>query len=105
MPEVPASSLYGSWVHAHEEDSDTEMVFRPADHELPPSRGRLAFALAPDGSFSERAPGPTDRPEEGEGSWELLGGDTLVMQRKAEAEPVRTMRIASAESDRLVVRK
>jgi len=37
------------WVHSHEEDSDEEMVFRPAAYEFPPSRGRRSFELKPDG--------------------------------------------------------
>lgn len=48
------------WVHSHEEDSDEEMVFRPAAYELPPSRGRRSFELKPDGILAEGGIGPTD---------------------------------------------
>jgi hypothetical protein len=106
MSELAADSLHGSWVHSHEEDTDTEMVFRPPDHDFPPSRGRRALALEPDGRFFEQGPpGPDDRPLGVEGTWELAEDDTLVLSGEAEAEPVRAMRIASAEPDRLVVRK
>jgi hypothetical protein len=61
------------WVHSHEEDSDEEMVFRPAAYELPPSRGRRSFELKPDGILAEGGIGPTDRPMETQGTWELRG--------------------------------
>jgi hypothetical protein len=47
------------WVHSHEEDSDEEMVFRPAAYEFPPSRGRRSFELKPDGILAEGGIGPT----------------------------------------------
>ena len=91
------------WVHSHEEDTDREMVFRPAAFEFPPSRGRRSFELKPDGVLLEGGIGPTDRPLETQGSWELQG-DSLVLRRGTSETP-RVMRIASVEDDRLVVEK
>ena len=71
MPEFEPRLLYRRWVHAHEEDTGRQMVFRPAEVELPPSRGRAAFELRPDGTFAESGIGPTDRPEPASGTWEL----------------------------------
>ena len=101
MP-VDRAALQGRWVHSHEEDSAGEMVFRPADHAFPPSRGRLGFELRADGGYAETAIGPTDRPEDVSGTWELEG-DVLVISRDAANEPERRMRIASVAPDRLVV--
>jgi len=92
------------WVHSHEEDTDKEMVFRPAAYELPPSRGRRSFELMPDGALLEGRIGPTDRPLETQGSWELQD-DRLVLRRGSSEAPPRVMRIASVEDDRLVVEK
>ena len=96
-------SLHGRWVHSHEEDTEEEMVFRPASHPFPPSRGRTSFELRPDGTYLERSPGPVDVPEESEGSWSLEG-DRLVLgaegQRSGHAWEVK-----AAEVDRLIVRK
>ena len=90
-------------MHSHEEDTDGEQVFRPASYAFPPSRGRSALDLRPDGSYEERAPGPTDRPEEsGDGIWEL-DGDTLEL--RAPDGSTRVLKIASASQDRLVVRR
>jgi hypothetical protein len=97
---VERRKLLGRWVHAHEEDTDQGMVFRPADHELPPSRGRLAIDLREDGSFVEGAPGPTDRPEETQGTWELGHDDVLVLRREGSS---REARVVGADPDRIVL--
>jgi hypothetical protein len=91
------------WVHSHEEDTDREMVFRPAAFKFPPSRGRRSFELKPEGALLEGGIGPTDRPVETQGSWELQD-DRLVL-RRGPSEASRVMRIASVEDDRLVVEK
>jgi hypothetical protein len=91
------------WVHSHEEDTEEEMVFRPAAYEFPPSRGRRSFELKPDGALAEGRIGPTDRPVETQGTWELRD-DRLVLRRDPSEAP-RSMRIASVDDDRLVVEK
>ena len=63
--------LAGRWVHSHEEDSDDELVFRPAGYAFPPSRGREAIELHPDGSYAGSVPGPVDKPEATGGEWTL----------------------------------
>jgi hypothetical protein len=91
------------WVHSHEEDTDKEMVFRPAAFEFPPSRGRTSFELKPDGALLEGGIGPTDRPVETQGTWELE--DDRLLLRRDPSETPRVMRIASVEDERLVVEK
>lgn len=91
------------WVHSHEEDTEREMVFRPAAFEFPPSRGRRSFELKPDGALLEGRIDPTDRPLETQGTWERQG-DRLVLHR-GPSEASRVMRIVSVEDDRLVVEK
>jgi hypothetical protein len=90
-------SVLGHWVHSHEEDTDREMVFRPAGYGFPPARGRTSIDLRPDGTYVETAPGPVDVPEASEGAWSL-DGDRLVLGD-------RVWDIASADKDRLTVRK
>ena len=62
-----ADAVVGHWVHSHEEDTDAEMVYRPASYAFPPSRGRTSFDLRADGSYVERSPGPGRRPRRVEG--------------------------------------
>lgn len=93
----------GRWVHSHEEDTAEEMVFRPADRELPPARGRTAFELRADGTYVESEPGPVDVPVESSGRWSLEG-DRLVLEGEGE-RPGHAWRIAAAEGDRLTLRE
>jgi len=89
------------WVHAHEEDGEGSMVFRPASHPLPPSRGRTWFELRSDGSFLESSPGPVDVPEASDGRWSLEG-ERLVLRAAGDA-PGHDWRIVAAEEGRLVL--
>ena len=95
--------LQGRWVHSHEEDTDEEMVFRPADRPLPPARGRTSLEFRPDGTYVESAPGPVDVPESSTGSWSLEAG-RLVLEA-AGNQPSRELEITGAEDDRLTIRK
>src|SRR5712692_983029 len=93
------------WMHSHEEDTDTETVFRPATFNFPRSRGRMGFALRPDGTAVEIGVGPTDRPEEAAGTWRFEGGSKLVLSTPLASGQTREMEIVSADKDRLVVKK
>jgi len=95
--------LQGRWVHSNEEDTDDEMVFRPADRPLPPSRGRTSLEFLLDGTYVETAPGPVDVPESSTGSWSLDGG-RLVLEAEGD-RPSRALEITGAEVDRLTIRK
>lgn len=101
MNALSRESLVGHWVHAHEEDDERGQVFRPADRELPPSRGRAALELRPDGELVETQPGPTDVPAEGSGTWSVDGG-ILVLSRAGERE--RRLRVVDVQPDRLILR-
>ena len=94
----------GSWVHVQEEDTEEEMVFRPVGTDLPPARGRVAFALNADGTFAEAGLGAADVPEEATGSW-ALDGDVITLSEGAAQGVPREMQVVTADADRLVVRK
>lgn len=96
--------MSGRWVHAHEEDTEDEMVFRPAGTDLPPSRGRMAFELRADGTFAETGLGATDVPEEATGSW-VVEGDTITLSEGATQGVPREMEVATADEERLVIHK
>jgi len=103
---IEKDALTQHWVHSHEEDSDQEMVFRPASYKFPPSRGRDSFELKPDGSLTESGPGPTDRTERSEGRWRLDANNNLVLSESTgRDQKPRVLRLASAAKDRLVLKK
>jgi hypothetical protein len=97
--------LHQHWVHSHEEDTDTEKVFRPATYNFPPSRGRKSFELKPDGSLVEHGIGPEDRARESKGTWKLEHDNILAFHLKSPSKPRQIMHILSADPDRLVIRK
>jgi hypothetical protein len=105
MAKVSRQALERRWVHAHEEDTEDEMVFRPAEHPQPPSRGRVAFELRADGTFSESGLGATDVPEEAAGTWALEDDERIVLGKGAMGGAPRVMPIASCDEERLVVRR
>lgn len=103
MAEHREQALLGRWTHSHEEDSEDEMVLRPATRSFPPSRGRASFELRADGTYLESSPGPVDVPEESSGSWSLEDGRlTLVSDGD---RPGHAWDVAGAEGDRLTLRK
>src|SRR5947199_9004120 len=105
MADDPTKVLNNRWIHSHEEDTDSEMIFRSADFAFPPSRGRTGFELRPDQSMIEINPGPTDRPEKTKGSWKVEGRNQLCFFKPGSTRPSRSLKIISAESDKLVVAK
>lgn len=101
----PEDVLCQHWIHSHEEDTESEMVFRPASFKFPPSRGRKAFELRADGVLLETGIGPTDRPQETEGTWKLENGGHLAFYSASRSQPTRIMEISSVDKDRLVIKK
>ena len=99
MPGYSKESLYGHWAHSHEEDTESETVFRPATHAFPPARGRTTLELRPDGTYLERYPGPVDVPEESSGRWSLEA-DRLALDPEGD-RPGQAWRLLGVEDDRL----
>lgn len=96
--------MSGRWVHVQEEDTEDEMVFRPAGTDLPPARGRMAFELRTDGTFAETGLGAADVPEEATGSW-ALEDDLITLSEGATQGVPREMEVVTADEDRLVIRR
>jgi hypothetical protein len=97
--------LHQQWVHVHEEDTPTEVIYRPASYKLPRSRGRTGFELRPDGTVRNVGIGPTDIPEETAGSWELEEDDVPTVRIRLHTGETQELPILSVKKDRLVVRK
>jgi hypothetical protein len=100
MPDL----LRKRWLHSHEEDSDTEMVFRPASFKFPPSRGRAGFDMKANNTFVEIGIAPADGPQESPGTWKLVD-NRLELYKPSSSAPARTLQIVSVDKNRLVVRK
>jgi hypothetical protein len=101
---IERDKLARRWVHSHEEDGPEEMVFRPEEFGFPPSRGRQVMELRPDGSLTERGPGPTDVPQESAGRWELADDELVLREGPGGGDP-RALRVLQLDDDRLIVRR
>lgn len=107
MPKkIKQEALHQCWMHSREEDTDTEMVFRPVTYDFPLTRRvRESFELKPDGSLVKGDPSPTDRQEETYGTWKLEGDDQIAFYTKGQSKPSQKLQIASVGEDRLIVKK
>jgi hypothetical protein len=98
-------ALQELWVHSHEEDTETEMVFRPATFRFPPSRGRKSFELKSNGTLLETGIGPADVPVQHQGTWQLTDNGELAFFFDSRTTPRMVMGIVSVEKNRLVVKR
>ena len=105
MPRDAAPNvLLQRWLHSHEEDSASAMVFRPASFPFPPSRGRAGFELKPNQEYVDIGIAAADGPRETAGTWSS-DGRSLRLSAPSSAQPSRTLEIVESSADRLVVRK
>jgi hypothetical protein len=98
---IDPAHLTQAWLHAHEEDTPTSTVYRPAHFPFRPSRGRKGFQLRPDGSLALRQPGPADQTETADGTWKLAGRNLELNGPGG----TQTLCIEALEPERMVVSK
>lgn len=97
--------LIRHWVHSHEEDSATEMVFRPATFKFPRSRGRTGFELHADGSLVDHGIGPADASAVTAGTWQEKGNGRIELYHARANKPARVLQMVRVDKDRLVVQR
>ncbi|SDK38737.1 hypothetical protein SAMN05421823_102612 [Catalinimonas alkaloidigena] len=66
---LEATQFYGTWMHSFEEDTDLYKVYRLADYDFPPARGRDGFTIAENGDFVLLEIAPADGLESRQGKW------------------------------------
>lgn len=96
--------LAHEWLHAFEEDSGPEDVYRPVTTVIAPTRRpRERVRLSADGSATVAVGGADDRFEHHQGTWSVDGEHIVV--RATGAPAVRTTyRIVAVATDRLLMR-
>jgi hypothetical protein len=98
--------LVGTWLHAHEEDTGTEAVYRPADFEFPPARGRRGYEFRPDHTGAYIGIAARDGAARTSCKWRLRkkrGGVEVELTFDDGRKEV--LRVASLDKKRLVLRK
>lgn len=100
---INKAALCREWVHSGEEDTENEIVFRPADYDFPLSRApRESFQLKPDGKLIKGEGSASDQVQEAQGTW-ALENDKIAFQ--VESEPDQIRQIASVGAGKLVLKK
>ena len=97
--------LVGVWMHSHEEDTDSIMVFRPRQYTFPRTRGRDAMELRADGTCVWHGSGPDDRGRATLGHCENLGNAQVHIAIPAAGDRLVNHRVRSWTPDRLVLDK
>jgi len=92
--------LQRAWVHSHEEDSGNVLVYRPADFDFPPARGRDALDLRPGGELRYGGPGPDDRPVSLTGKW-TFDGNAVTLE--VPGRNTERLTVQSIEPDKLIL--
>jgi hypothetical protein len=100
---IYGDTFYQEWIHAHEESSGNQMVFRSIDHQLPPARGRIGLELRKGGDVIYTGIGPADIPEKSNGKWKLKGKDKLILTLDDQSS--HNFKIIELRSDKLTVQK
>lgn len=102
MPE----SLWGNWVHAHEEDYGNNRVYRHLSYELPPSRGRERFDIRPGGRIFYYGLAAADGNAEAvEGNWVPLNERTISVELPGDKANEFAAELVEVTPNRLVLRK
>lgn len=105
MSKIKEDVLQGDWIHSMEEDTDDEIVFRPADYDFPLSRRpRQSMSLKPDGNLVQGDAAESDNLDETPGTWKL-DDDRLQIQYDSDEKPNQTLKIASIDDGKLVLKK
>lgn len=101
---IDVKLLHGRWVHAREEDTTTEQVYRPADYPLPPSRGRAGLQFNEDGTFKRIGIGATDISSVKEGAWQIdrANADRVSVEVDGQAQ---LLEIRDIKPDRLTLKR
>jgi hypothetical protein len=101
----PPEELMKRWLHSHEEDTQTERVYRPSTYSFGPSRGRMGFELRPDGSCTWIGISPRDGSAEQGCRWEHRRNAEEVLTIELSGGNRQELQVVSLDNDRLVVRR
>jgi hypothetical protein len=101
---IDVNLLHGQWVHAHEEDSPTERVYRPAGFPLPPARGRSGLQFDKDGTFKRIGIGATDISNVQVGVWQIDRTKAGSVRVEVDGEP-QTLEIKDLEQERMTIKR
>jgi hypothetical protein len=78
LDELP-ECIFKYWIHSREEDTGGALVYRPANYNFPPSRGREGFEIKKSGEFIQHAIGRDDRSKKVIGHFKVVESNRLYI--------------------------
>jgi hypothetical protein len=105
MPTPIEKRVVGTWMNAHEEDTPGERVYRPADYDFLPARGRVGYEFRADHSCDYIGISPRDGSARAPGTWRVRGGNRPELVIDYPDGHADVLPIVSVDRDRLVVRR
>ena len=101
---IDVPMLCRHWIHSHEEDTESEVVYRPSHYGFPPARGRKGLEVCENGTCVEYVVGQGDRPVGKQRRWKLVG-DQMALYAELGDEPIVMLTISAVDGEKLVLRK
>jgi hypothetical protein len=93
------------WIHSHEEDAQGVVVYRPANYNFPPSRGRIGFDFREGGELVYYGIARADGSEESSGSWVIEGPNRVRIKVDSERVQPFVLQVVSCYDQALKVRR
>jgi len=99
------SCILGHWIHSHEEDAQGVMVYRPANYNFPPSRGRRGFDFREGGKLVFYGIGRADGSEQFSGNWVIEGPNRVRIKVNSERIQPFVLQVVSCNEQALEVKQ
>ena len=97
--------ILGHWLHSHEEDTQDVMIYRPANYNFPPSRGRIGFEFREGGELVYYGIGRADGSEQFSGSWVIERSDQVIIKVDSEHIKPIVLQVLSCDDQTLQVKR
>lgn len=101
---IDTNLLCQTWIHAREEDTLTEQVYRPVGFPLPPSRGRSGLQFKQDGTFKRIGIGATDIASVRAGAWQIDDANADRVRVEV-SDQSQVLEIQDLKRDRMTVKR
>jgi hypothetical protein len=92
-------------MHSHEEDTADIAVYRPAEYDFPPARGRTGFDFMTDGKVIYYGIAPADGVNQIPGRWKAQGTDEITITLDDERMKPMILQVLTCEADKLTLRR
>lgn len=104
MTELP-EEIFRKWIHSFEEDQNGVIVYRPAEYDFPPARGRDGIEFRRDGVFIDWGVGRTDALRGVNGHWKVEAPGRVRISFEGNIQPPGIIEILQCDEKVLKLRE